>query len=94
LITNQAYGRWRDLNATSVLENITTPALAQQQMAATITPKFAAGLSALGLLVTCFLILRPKTNKGAGTNQAAATHRRWETQAHIPRVDATTIYPL
>ena len=34
------------MNATSVLENITTPALAQQQMAVAIAPKLAAGLSA------------------------------------------------
>ena len=84
----------RDLNATSVLENITTPALAQQQMAATITPKFAAGLSTLGSLVTCFLILRPKTNRGAGTNRAATTHRRWKTPARIPRHLDDRGYPV
>ena len=48
-----------------------------QQMAVAIAPKFTAGLSALGSLVTCFLILRPKTKGGrqASSNKSGTYHR-------------------
>ena len=48
-----------------------------QQMAVAIAPKFTAGLSALGSLLTCILILRPKTNHGrqSSSNKIRTYHR-------------------
>ena len=48
-----------------------------QQMAVTIALKFTAGMSALGSLTTCFLILRPKTKRGRqASSNKRGTYRR------------------
>ena len=50
-----------------------------QQMAVAIAPKFTASLSALGSLVTCILILRPKKaaqhGRQSSSNKTGTYHR-------------------